>query len=323
MKHQGMKANQANNLRKNKEVSDQAGRRHFLGKALASVAVGWVSSTGLSWAIPPAKPVEERYKIAVCDWMILKRQKLGAFQLTKDIGADGVEVDMGGLGNRETFDNKLSDPATRQQFLEKAAALDLEICSMAMSGFYAQSFAKRPTVERMVQDCLATMQAMQVKVAFLPLGVQADLVQHPELRSVIIKRLQTIAPEAEKAGVIIGLETSLDAAGEGQLLEDIGSAAVQSYFNFANALQNGRDVCQELRMLGKDRICQIHCTNQDGVWLQDDPQVDMPKIKQTLDDMGWKGWLVIERSRNANNPHDVKGNFSANTAYLKSIFQST
>ena len=39
----------------------------------------------------------QRYKIAVCDWMILKRQKLGAFQLTKDIGADGVEVDMGSL----------------------------------------------------------------------------------------------------------------------------------------------------------------------------------------------------------------------------------
>jgi len=32
---------------------------------------------------------QQRYKILVCDWMILKRQKLGAFQLTKDIGADG------------------------------------------------------------------------------------------------------------------------------------------------------------------------------------------------------------------------------------------
>jgi len=40
-------------------------------------------------------PKDQRYKIAVVDLMILKRQKLGAFQLTKDIGADGVEVDMG------------------------------------------------------------------------------------------------------------------------------------------------------------------------------------------------------------------------------------
>ena len=58
----------------------------------------------------------QRYKIAVCDWMILKRQKLGAFQLTKDIGADGVEVDMGSLGQRETFENHLADPEVRRQF---------------------------------------------------------------------------------------------------------------------------------------------------------------------------------------------------------------
>jgi hypothetical protein len=30
--------------------------------------------------------------------MILKRQKLGAFKLAAEIGADSVEVDMGGLG---------------------------------------------------------------------------------------------------------------------------------------------------------------------------------------------------------------------------------
>jgi hypothetical protein len=37
--------------------------------------------------------------------------------------------------------------------------------------------------------------------------------------------------------------------------------------------------------------------------------------------MGWRGWLVIERSRDANDVRNVKGNFSANTTYLKSIFQ--
>src|SRR5438045_3431965 len=70
-----------------------------------------------------AGSAKSRYRIAVCDWMILKRQKLGAFQLAKEIGADGVEVDMGGLGDRETFDNKLTDPAVRQQFLDKAREL--------------------------------------------------------------------------------------------------------------------------------------------------------------------------------------------------------
>ena len=264
----------------------------------------------------------QRYKIAVCDWMILKRQKLGAFQLTKDIGADGVEVDMGSLGKLETFDSPITTNAVvRQQFLDKARELNLEIPSLAMSGFYAQSFALRPTVPRMTQDCIDTMKAMNVKIAFLPLGVLSDLVKHPELRSNVVERLKIVGQQAEKAGVVIGMETELPAAEQVKLLDDVGSPAIKIYYNFANAVQNNRDLIAELRMLGKNRICQIHCTDQDGVWLQDDPKINLPKVKQTLDEMGWSGWLVIERSRDAKDSRNVKKNFGANTAYLKSIFQ--
>jgi sugar phosphate isomerase/epimerase len=264
----------------------------------------------------------QRYKVALCDWMILKRQKLGAFQLTKDIGADGVEVDMGSLSTNETFASAITkDLVLRQQFLDKARELNLEIPSLAMSGFYAQSFAERPTVPRMVQDCIDTMVAMKVKIAFLPMGVRGDLVKHPELRPAIVARLKSIAPIAEKAGVIIGLETSLPAAEEIKLLDEIGSPAIKCYFNFSNAAGAGRNISDELRIIGKDRLCQIHATDEDGVWLQNDPKIDMLKVKQALDEMCWSGWLVIERSRDAKDSRNVKKNFGANTAYLKSVFQ--
>lgn len=289
-------------------------RRHFLGAAM----LAGLFSAGAG-AQPVAKP---RYRIGVCDWMILKRQQLGAFKWTSQIGADGVEVDMGSLGQRETFENKLTDPTVRQQFLDEARKLNLDICSIAMSGFYAQSFAERPTVPRMLQDCIDTMKSMGVKVAFLPLGVRGDLVKYPELRPAIVERLKAASPKAEEAGVVIGVETALDAAGDVKLLDDIRSPAIRIYFNFANALQNGRDLCKELQILGKDRICQIHCTDEDGVWLQDNPRIDMPKVRETLDEMGWGGWLVMERSRSARNSRDVVWNFGANARYLKSIFQT-
>lgn len=263
-----------------------------------------------------------RYKIAVIDLMILKRQKLSALPLTKEIGADGLEIDMGGLGNRDTFDNKLADSMVRQEYLSKAKELNLSFCSIAMTGFYAQSFATRPTYQKMIQDCLDTAKAMNVKVVFLPLGVQGDLVKNPELRKPIVERLKVAGKMAAKAGVTIGIETSLDAKGELQLLQEINSKAVKSYFNFSNAIKNGRDLHEELKILGRKHIVQIHATNEDGVWLQNDPKINLVKVKETLDDMGWKGWLVIERSRDATQPTNVKYNFSANTAYLKSIFQS-
>jgi L-ribulose-5-phosphate 3-epimerase len=263
----------------------------------------------------------QQYKVAVADIMILKRQKIGAFQLTKDLGADGVEVDMGGLGDRETFDNKLAIDSVRQQFLAKSKELNVQICDMAMTGFYSQSFAQRPTALKAVEDCINTAKLMNVKVCFLPLGVQGDLVKNPELRPAIIERLKAAGKIAEQARVVIGIETSLDAKSELQLLKDIGSSAVKSYFNFANAVKNNRDIIDELKTLGKNNIIQIHCTNDDGVWLQNDPKIDLKKIKSTLDKMGWSGWLVIERSRDASDPKNVKKNFSVNTTYVKSIFQ--
>ncbi|HEX2101023.1 MAG TPA: sugar phosphate isomerase/epimerase family protein [Candidatus Synoicihabitans sp.] len=263
-----------------------------------------------------------RFPVGVCDWMLLKRQKLGAFEIAHAIGADGLEVDMGGLGQRETFDNQLAKPEVREQFLARSRELGVRVCSLAMSGFYAQSFAERPGVERMVQDCIDTMVAMQVKVAFLPLGVRSDLVQFPHLRPVVVQRLRAIASRAADAGVVIGIETALDAAGEAALLDDVGSPAIRSYFNFANPLQSGRDLHAELRTLGRERICQIHASNQDRVWLENDPQIDVPAVKRTLEELGWQGWLVIERSRDANDARNVRRNYGANTQYLKTVFQS-
>lgn len=274
----------------------------------------WVSISAFAAEIP-------HYRVGVCDWMILKRQKLNAFPLAKELGADGVEVDMGPLGNRPTFDSQLNNPETREQFLAKAKELNLGISSIALSGFYAQSFATRKGVDRMVQDAIDTAKAMGVKVLFLPLGINSDLAKNPELRPAIVARLKAAGQQAEAAEIVIGLETALDAKGDVALLAEIDSPAVKIYFNLANALQNGRDVCAELKTLGRERIVQIHASNKDGFWLEKDPQVDLPKLKATLDEMGWRGWLVIERSRDAARPTDVKYNFTANVAYLKKVFQ--
>jgi sugar phosphate isomerase/epimerase len=296
-------------------------RLHMSFSKIFSACLGIVMLAGCAASAQQRKNTAQRYKVAVVDLMILKRQKLGAFQLTKDIGADGVEIDMGGLGQRETFDNKLAIDSVREQFLNKAKELNLEIPSLSMSGFYAQSFPERPTAVKAVEDCINTMKQMHVKVGFLPLGVKGDLVKYPELRPAVVERLKQVGKIAEQAGVIIGIETSLSATEEVKLLKDIGSPAIQIYFNFANPLEAGRNLYKELAILGKNRICQIHCTNKDSVWLQNDPQINMNQVKLTLDKMGWSGWLVIERSRDAKDPHNVKKNFGANTAYVKSIFQ--
>ncbi|WP_370479513.1 exo-alpha-sialidase [Tamlana flava] len=268
-------------------------------------------------------PTKERYQVAVCDWMILKRQKLGSFERAKEIGADGIEMDMGGLGDRETFDSKFvnGDTASVRVFKEKSIETGVGISSVAMSGFYAQSFAERPTVKRMVEDCIEVMKTFNVEVAYLPLGTKGDLVENPELRPAIVERLRWAGEQVDKINGIIAVETSLSASDEKELLEEIGNKNIKIAFNFANPIKNGRDISKELKTLGRDNIGEIHASNTDGFWIENDPAIDLPKIKETLDNMHWKGWLIVERSRDTTDVHNVVKNYSANVKYLKEVFK--
>ena len=266
--------------------------------------------------------VLHRYKIAVCDWMILKRQKIGSFKLVHELNGDGVELDMGSLGKRETFDNKLRDPHFQQLFRETAREFQLEVPSIAMSGFCGQSFLERANYEELVRECLNAMKVMDAKVAFLPLGgIKAGWEGEPALRAEVVKRLKKVGDMAAAEGLVIGIETQLDAKGDVKLLKEIDSFGIKIYFKFQNALENGRDLCKELKILGKKRICQIHCTDTDGVTLRFNERLDMNKVKKTLDKMGWSGWLVVERSRDKDDVHNVRRNDGTNIEYLKEVFQ--
>lgn len=267
------------------------------------------------------KEGDKKYKISVCDWMILKRQKIGAFELANQLGSQGLELDMGSLGQRDSFDNKLRKTEFQTMFKQKALEYNIEISSIAMSGFYAQSFAKRMDYKSLVEDCLATMQKMNVKIAYLPLGVNCDLVAHPELRQVVVERLRTVGDMAAQRGMVIAIETSLDAAGEVKLLNEINSKGIKISFNFQNPLVAGRDIYKEIKQLGAQRIGQIHGTDTDAVLLQNNKRLDLKKIKSILDEMKWSGWIIVERSRDTTDVHNIKRNYGSNIQYLKTTFQ--
>lgn len=296
----------------------QPNRRRFL-QVGASLAMAATLARDEEVVPPPTSQpawVKQRYRVGVCDWMLLKRQKLGAFKWAATCGIDGVEVDMGGLGKNPDLSNELRKPEMLRQFLETSRATGVGICSLALSCFYAQSIAEHPRGD----DFLAEMVELGVKlgtvVGFLPMGVQVNL-EDAETRRRIVERLRRVSPVAENAGFTIGIETSLDAAGNLKLLDEIGGRGVGIYYNFATAMDAGRDLDQELRALGQ-RICQVHCTDRDGQWLEHG-RIDLKRVRTTLDDIGWRGWLVLERSRVQGKT--VEQNFSANARYLKRIFQ--
>lgn len=266
---------------------------------------------------------EPRYKIAACDWMMLKRQKIGEFKLSAEIGADGVEMDMGGLGKRDTFDNKFHQPHFQKLFRETAQEYQIEVPSVAMSGFYGQSFLKHHNYRVLIDDLLKTMKVMGARVGYLPLGgIKEDWrTTDTDAREQLISRLHVVGEMAHAEGVVIGIRTGLSSKENKKLLRQINSDGIKIYFSVQDVLDNQRDLYKELKSLGRNNICQIHISETDGVTLPYSKNIDMYRVKKILDKMNWSGWLVVERSRDANDVRNVKKNFGTNVSYLKKVFQ--
>ena len=172
--------------------------------------------------LPDMMIAQKRYQVGVCDWMVLKRQKLGEFKLARELDCDGIEMDMGGLGKRDSFDNKMRDPKMAKLFRHTADSLGVKVGAVAMSGFYGQSFAKKKTWRWLIEDCLNTMDIMDSNVAFLPLGgCGKNWTDSVQLRKEIVERLHQVGEMAKKRGKVIGIDTPLDAKGNKKLLKDI------------------------------------------------------------------------------------------------------
>lgn len=278
----------------------------------------------LTVLMPDTMMAQERYQVGVCDWMILKRQKLGAFDLAKQLGCDGLELDMGSLGQREAFENQLRDDHQAKIFKHTADSLGITVGAVAMSGFYAQDLTKKDTYLSLAADCFDTMDKMGgVKVAFLPLGGNGnDWTTNKTKRAEIVKRLHEIGEAAKQRGKRVGIGTPLDAKGNLKLLKEIKSEGIGIFYSFQATIENGLDISEDMKRLGAKNICAIHASNTDGKWLRDDSLVNLPAIKQTLDAMGWSGWLFVERSRNTSMVRNVKMNYGNNVRTLKEVFNS-
>jgi sugar phosphate isomerase/epimerase len=220
------------------------------------------------------------------------------------------------------FDNKLREPHFQQLFRHTADSLGVAVPSVAMSGFFAQSFLERENYRDLVQDCLNTMDVMGAKVAFLPLGGSGrDWVQAGPAHDELVRRLHDVGEMARLSGKTIAIRTALLAHANLLLLKEVKSEGIKIYYNLQDIVDQKVDPCKDLKQLGAVNIAQIHASLTDSVTLDKDPRIDLHKVKKVLDKMKWSGWLVVERSRNAADVKNVRGNYGTNVAYLKEIFQ--
>ena len=114
----------------------------------------------------------------------------------------------------------------------------------------------------------------------------------------VVDVLRHIMPRAEDAGVIVGLENTLSAKQNLEIIERAGgSPMLQVYYDVGNSWGHGYDVPGEIRMLGKDLICEVHLKDWETRLLgSPEGMVDMTACAKAFKEIGYEKYYVLETS---------------------------
>ncbi len=280
-------------------------RREMIGRTTQLAAT---LAFGSALAPLLAAPGGRGFKIGAPEWSLRKTDP-SCFEVARDIGLDGVQVNLGSAGDQM----HLRQPAVQQAYLAAARQNGLEIASLALAELNNIPLKSDPRAAIWLLDSLAVAQALGVKVILVAQFFHGELKGDKEGTDRTVGLLKELAPRAEKAGAILGLENYLSAPENLDIIQRAGSPAVQVYYDVGNSTDKGYDIYQEIRLL-KDRVCEFHA--KDGNFMLGQGRIDFHKVRQAMDEINYRGWIQIEAAA----PHALVEDYRADLKFLKGIF---
>lgn len=262
----------------------------------------------------PQKSPRHTYRIGACSWS-MAAQGPDALTLAKAIGLDGVEMDAGQAVDTLVFSSPDAQAALRQRTSETGVA----VTSICPGFFNYYPIATDSRAEAWISQCIDAAASTGGDIVLLPffdkgnLRTEDNMLKSTDIAEVI-QRLKRASTKAEKAGITLGIENTLSAAQQMDILDRIGSPAVAIYYDIGNASYFGYDPATEIRQLGK-RMCRIHF--KDRAYLGEAPCIDLSKVVAALRDIDYQGWLMLETSCPSGNP---EADFKRNLATLRQAF---
>jgi sugar phosphate isomerase/epimerase len=310
-------------------------RRSFLEQT--SVTLAAVTSLGSLTACAEAPDRRAGAAgIGICDWNLGPMSDPEQIPRAAEANLAGIQVSLG-RGPEEIV---LTDPAIRQRYLELGQQRNITFHSVALGLFNEYPLASDPRAPTwLVQaiDTAAVLGASNVLMAFFgngdlrarddagefvneaEEGAFASYRLNEESLSSVVQTLKETMPRASDAGVILGLENTITARQNLEIIDRVGSEWLQVYYDLGNSTGNGYDVPTELRLIGNDRLCEVHLKDWNTPLLgSEEGMVDMPAAAAALSAIGYDKWLVLETGgRRDRFMEDTR----ANVAWAKQTFQ--
>jgi L-ribulose-5-phosphate 3-epimerase len=147
----------------------------------------------------------------------------------------------------------------QQRYKDAAKKFGVEVLSLAIGELNNIPYKSDPRTIPWLSDSIDVCRAMNCRVILLAFFHKNDLRDDKAGTDETVRRLKEVAPKAEKAGVILGIESWLSAEDHLRLIDRVGSRAVKVYYDVANSTERGYEIFKEIRWLGKQgQICEFH-----------------------------------------------------------------
>lgn len=284
----------------------QVNRRVFLRFGACGIAAS---------IFPPftAEAAKTRFKIGVTDWNLRLAANPEAVALAKRCGFQGVQVALG----RNLVDGKLplDNPAIQQQYLSESRKHGIALTSTCVDRLHVNYLKNDELGRRWVLDALRITKALGLEVILLPFFGKGAIEERSEM-DYVADVLREIAPEAEKAGVILGLEDTISAEDNVRIMERSRSKAVWTYYDIGNSSRRGFDPLKEIAWLGRNRICEVHI--KDNPHYLGEGSINILGVVEQLADIGYERWTVLETSSPS---EDIVADMRRNREFFAGLIQ--
>lgn len=287
-----------------------ATRREFIGTAAAAVTISALTARTTSLRAQAAAS-GVMFRVGVTDWNLKLEGNPKAVELAKQCGFDGVQIS---LSNRPSGTDWVG-PAVLDQFVAESKRLSLPIASVCLNILHKNYLKNDPVGVQRVADAIPMARRVGVQVILLPFFGPGALATEAEM-DYVGDLLRELGPQAEKGGVILGLENTISAKNNVRIMERSKSPAVLTYYDVGNSIKQGFDIVDEIRWLGRERICEVHLKDNPH-YLGEGP-INFPAVIKALADIGFDKWAQLETTT----PTDVAADMKRNLAYIRGLMRT-
>jgi L-ribulose-5-phosphate 3-epimerase len=252
-----------------------------------------------------------KLRLGVPDWSLGQSAKPEAIPLAAKIGFAGVQISLG-IADGDTL--PLSDPARQRTYRDEARRAGVELTSCRVEMLHRNYLPSRdPLAPKWIAQAIPIAKALGFRVILVPFFGEGAI-KSPGEMDYVGDVLRELGPQAEKAGVILGLEDTISARDNVRIMERSKSPAVLTYYDVGNSTQNGFNVVEEIRWLGRDRICEVHL--KDNPHYLGEGKIDFVAVLDALRAIGYEGWAQLETT---NPTKDVEADMGRNLAFIRKL----